>query len=284
VLLAVFRNKSFFAAGRALGVSTSTVARRVTALERSVGRSLVQRGQAGAFVEPDALELVSLAEQLEQGLAALRRDEPGAPAALAGTVRLSAGEGFIRPLTRLLADFRRKHPETTVELISEARLVDLARREADVGVRTGPSRSKVLIERRVGVLRFGLFAAPSYLEHRLPHARLPAGTLGRQDFVGYDSVGARAPQDAWLMSLGATQFPFRSNSEHGRLEAVLRGQGLAVLALPVAREVEGLVEVSVGAPLPTAPVFVVYHRQLRAVPRVRAVVSAVEAATRAQLA
>jgi len=72
VLLAVHRQRSFLGAGKALGVSTSTASRRIEALEAALGRPLVHRSSAGTFLEPDALELVSLAEQIELGLRAIR--------------------------------------------------------------------------------------------------------------------------------------------------------------------------------------------------------------------
>ena len=66
VLLALHRHRSFLAAGKALGVSTSTAARRIEALEAALGRPLVHRSSGGTSVEPGALELVTLAEQLER--------------------------------------------------------------------------------------------------------------------------------------------------------------------------------------------------------------------------
>ena len=108
VLLALHRHGSLLAAGRALGVSTSTAARRIEALEKALGRPLVHRSSAGTSVEPEALELIRLAEQLELGLLAVRRDE--GDEAMAGTVRLSLSDGFLRPVTQVLATLRRLHP------------------------------------------------------------------------------------------------------------------------------------------------------------------------------
>ena len=51
VLLALHRHHSFLAAGKALGLSTSTAARRIEALERSLGRPVVQRSSSGTTVE-----------------------------------------------------------------------------------------------------------------------------------------------------------------------------------------------------------------------------------------
>src|SRR3712207_6006727 len=87
VLLALHRHGSFLGAGKAIGVSTSTAARRVEALEAALGRPLVHRTGAGTRLLPDAMPLLTLAEQLELGLHALRRDE--ARDAFAGTVRIS---------------------------------------------------------------------------------------------------------------------------------------------------------------------------------------------------
>ncbi|HEX4457309.1 MAG TPA: LysR family transcriptional regulator, partial [Polyangia bacterium] len=58
LLLVLQRQGSFLAAGRALRLSTSTVARRVEALERAIGRPLVVRTSSGTALEPDAVGLV----------------------------------------------------------------------------------------------------------------------------------------------------------------------------------------------------------------------------------
>ena len=285
VLLALHRHRSFLAAGRALGVSTSTAARRIEALESSLGRRLVHRSSAGTSVEPDALELVSLAEELELGLRAVRRDE-GEPA-LAGTVRISMGEGFVRPATRVLSDLRRKHPALRLEVVAETRLADLARREADVGIRKLRSASPVLIERLVGRLSFALYASHAYVERRLRGGLLRAGDLERHDFVGYDGALARTPQAQWLVAHGAKQFVFRTNSDFALEEAIEQGQGIGTIAEAHGRTKPGLVRLVLDASLPalpTMPIYLVFHKELRRVPRVRLVLDALDAALRRGLA
>lgn len=283
VLLALHRHRSFLAAGRALGISTSTAARRVQALEAALGRTLVHRSSSGTAVEPDAVELVSLAEQLEHGLEAIRRDEndPGSP--LAGSVRVSVGDGFVRPMTQVLSEVRRRHPEIHVELVSESRLSNLARREADLGIRTARSPSSVLVDRALGSLQFGLFASQSYVERRLRGARLRNGDYARHDFIGFEGALRQLPQEQWLVARGATRFPFRSNSDAALLDATQRGQGIAMLAEPAAREQEGLIQLDVDGVPPRIPVFLAFHRELRKVPRIRAVIGAIESAFRVRL-
>jgi DNA-binding transcriptional LysR family regulator len=277
VLLAVHRHGSFLAAGRALGVSTSTTARRIEALEAALRRTLVHRSCAGTAIEPDALELVSLAEQLERGLEAVRRDAGGQASKLAGTVRVSVGDGFVRAVTQGLSEYRRKHPETCIELVAESRLVDLARREADLGIRTARSQSQVLVERRLGVLRFGLYAAQAYVERRLRGGRLRPGDFERHDFIGKaGAMRGQTQMEEWLVARGATRFPFRTNSMPAMLEATERGQGICVLADVAGRELDRVVRLEYDDPLPSITVWVVYHRELRQVARIRAVVAALE--------
>lgn len=283
VLLALHRHRSFLAAGRALGSSTSTAARRIQALESALGRTLVHRSSSGTSVEPDALELVSLAEQIEHGLAAVRRDESTPGSSLAGSVRVSVGDGFVRSMTQVLCEVRRRHPEIHVELVSESRLSNLARREADLGIRTAHSPSSVLVDRSLGALQLGLFASQTYVERRLRGARLHDGDYARHDFIGFEGAQRKLPQEQWLVNRGAIRFPFRSNSDVALLDATQRGQGIAMLAEPAARDLEGLVQIEVDGNPPRIPVFLAFHRELRKVPRIRAVIGAIESAFRARL-
>ena len=282
LLLVLQRQGSFLAAGRALGLSTSTVARRVTALERAVGRPLVVRTSSGTALEPDAVGLVALAEQMELGLEALRRDEPGQTSPLAGVVRISASELLMAPLTQVMAQVRRQHPEIELELISEHRLSDLARRETDFGLRSARATAKQLIERKLATIRFGLFAAASYIDRRLPRARLRAAVVPRHDFVGYEGDMRQFLPHRVLTSLGAVRFPFRSNSDIAVLEATRQGQGIALVGEPLGSD-NGLVAIDFDAPLPSVPLYLVYHPSLRRVPRMQVVARALETAVRARL-
>lgn len=268
VLLALHRQRSFLKAGKSLGVSTSTVGRRIEALEQALGRVLVHRSSAGTSVEPDALGLVHLAEQLELGLNAVRRDPRSAE--MSGSVRVSMGEGFVVPVTQVLAELRHAHPGLELELVAEAGQVNLARREADIAIRKTRSASSVLIERAVGRLKFALYAAPSYVERRLRAPRLRAADFGQQDFIGYEGALAQLAHNKWLVQQHARRFVIRTNSDFAIQEAALRGQGIAMLAEPLARQLP-LVRLETENPPPSLPVFVTYSRELRAVPRIRLV-------------
>jgi DNA-binding transcriptional LysR family regulator len=281
ILLAVHRDKSFLAAGKTIGVAASTVARRIDAMERSLGRVLVHRGNDGTRLDPDALRLVALAEELELGLASLGRDARDAE--VSGTVRVSLSEGFIRPLVAVLARVHAKHPALSVELISEARVADLARGEADIGIRIVRSASAAIVSKLLGRASTGLFASREYVERRLPSARLSREVAGQHDWVGLDASLERLPQEQWIRQYGASRFTFRSNSAIAIEHAVLAGMGIGLLGAVQATTLPGLVQLDLEQTPPHVGIFLAFHRDARKTPRIGVVAKEIEADARRQI-
>lgn len=277
-LLAVHRERSFFAAGKSLGVAASTVARRVEAVERKLGRVLVHRSNDGTQLDTDALPLVALAEELELGLASLIRH--GRDAEVSGTVRVSLSEGFVRPLVPLLARLRAKHRALSVEVISESRIADLARGEADIGIRIVRSASAPIVSKLLGRATTGLFASREYVERRLPNARLSRELAGMHDWVGLDASLERLPQEQWLRAYGASRFAFRSNSVIALEQAVISGMGIGLLGVVQATSLTGLVKLDSESMPPPVEVFLAFRRDAGKTSRVRVVAREIEADAR----
>lgn len=280
VLLALHRHHSFLAAGKALAVSTSTVARRVAALEEALGRPLVVRTSVGTLIEPDAMVLVRLAEELETGLRGARRT--AGDESVSGVVRISMPDAFARPVTAFLAALRRREPDLRFDVHCDARPVDLARREADIAVRAVRSSSPVVVDRLVGRLEVGLYAAPAYVERRLGEPKLKRADVPRHDFVGYDREWERVPPHQWLLSLGASRFSFRTNTDDALVEAIVGGFGIGPMTATQARALP-VTHVQIDAEGPRLPLYLSFHRDLRKVPRVRRVLDALERGIREAL-
>lgn len=271
-LLAVHRHGSFLGAAQALGLSTSTVARRVEALERAVGQSLVQRTTRGARLEQDALTLVAPAEQFETTLRALARDRGEDRSAYAGVVRVTVPDGFGPSLAVAAARVLRVHPETRVEVVVESRFADLAAREADLAVRNGRSSSRVLLEKPLGEIRVGLFASADYVRRRLPKRYLTAEAIADHDYVGLE-LPTRHGAASWLTSRGATRHPFSSTDVNARIRAAQEGLGLVALAIGL--DYAGLERVAIVPALPSLRFYLAMRHDLRKVPRVRVVATAI---------
>src|ERR1700757_2222733 len=104
VFLAVARHGSLRAAGRALGLSQPTIARRLAAFEATFGGpSLFDRLPEGLRLNADGEQLVPAAENIEDAVLTLERRRAAASPALSGTVRVSAGECAAGFLARCLS-------------------------------------------------------------------------------------------------------------------------------------------------------------------------------------
>src|SRR6266550_4874051 len=144
VFLAVAREGSMRAAGRALGLSQPTIARRLAAFEVSFGGpTLFDRLPEGLRLNAAGEQLVPAAESIEDAVLTLERRRAAASPVLSGTVRVSTGEcaaGFLAGC--LSGSTTTALPSgITLELVESRQTANLARREADMALRHQPPES-----------------------------------------------------------------------------------------------------------------------------------------------
>jgi DNA-binding transcriptional LysR family regulator len=276
LLLAVARRGSFLGAGRAVGLATSTLSRRLTALERAVGTVLVERRADGARLTDAGRRLAAAAEDVELALGARLRELPVSGGRLSGSIRVTAGDGFAEFLAETIADFVTHHPDVSFDVQVDSRPVDLPRREADVAIRTLHGREGSLVYRSLGALPYGLFTAPAYAARRgVPRTlrELPSHVC-----VGLSAPFERVPWMRWLRANGVTRFGLRATGFAVLLAAVRAGIGIAPLPQGMAA---GLVRVLPRVRPDPLPVWVASHVDARRLPAVRAFVDHLAARFRA---
>jgi DNA-binding transcriptional LysR family regulator len=134
--LALARTGSVRAAGTSLGVSHSTVARRVETLETRLGVKLFDRNRDGYLLTDAGRDMLAGAERVEREMAALERGLAGQDARLEGRVRVTCTDSYIgRILLSALAGLCAEHPGLELELHADDTYLDLSKREADIAVR-----------------------------------------------------------------------------------------------------------------------------------------------------
>ena len=141
VFLAVARDGSMRAAGRALGLSQPTIARRLAAFEATFGGpTLFDRLPEGLRLNAAGEQLVPAAESVEDAVLTLERRRAAASPVLSGTVRVSTGECAAGFLARCLsgATTAALPSGITLELVQSRQAANLARREADMALRHQP--------------------------------------------------------------------------------------------------------------------------------------------------
>lgn len=166
--LALSRTGSVRAAGSSLGVSHSTVLRRVQALETQLGTRLFDRSRDGFSLTLAGHEMVATAEAMESQVAELARSLSGRDERFAGPVVLTCCDVYISDLLiRELTPFLAEYPEIELGISNDSRSYDLSKREADVAVRIlgrGVSPPEHLIGRRLAPVTVCSYVARAHAD------------------------------------------------------------------------------------------------------------------------
>lgn len=162
-----------------------------------------------------------------------------------------------------LVALRQRLPGVEIELVGEAREVNLTRREADIALRMRQPEAPGLVARLLTDIDYGLFATCEYLQ------RVAEPDW---DFVAYDESLATAPQHQWLLTLiGSRRLVFRTNDLGILADAVRAGLGVGALPRFMAAHEPGVQEILAPRCPVKRPLWLVMHPDVRRSPRVRAV-------------
>src|SRR5262245_13289680 len=261
--VALARHGTLSAAARALRVNHATVARRVGSLEALLGKTLFERRADGYLLTAQGKAVLDSARVMDEAaLSVLHRQDAGTE--LNGLVRVTAARPLVeRFLVDRLGAFYRRYPSIDVELLAELRVMSLARREADIALRFGSPKDSELVARRIGAIAYGFYGTPAYRD------RLKSGQAAT--FIGYDEDSDFIAEAAWLArQFGDRRFSFRSNSQVAQAAAARAGYGMALLPRYLAAADPGLVPIPRAECLPGRDVWLLVRRELKQVPRVRA--------------
>ncbi len=267
--LAVLREGSLSAAGRALGLAQPTVGRHVEALEQALGLALFTRSGHGLAPTEAALALRPHAETLAASAAALLRAASGHGSGVHGTVRVTASEIIgAEVLPSILARLHGANPELAIELSLSNRTEDLLRRDADIAVRMVRPVQEALLTRHLGDAEIGLYAHRSYLDRR----GAPGGVdeLPAHALIGFDAETAFIRRlNVQSVVLHRRMFALRTDSDLAQLAAVRAGFGIGVCQAGLARRDPSLVRLLPEAFSVKLEVWLTMHEDLRASPRCR---------------
>lgn len=273
LFLAVADTGTLTAAARACGLTQPTLGRRIQSLEQRLGQKLFQRTAAGFLLTDTGQALLPVARGMAEAADTALRQLSGQEAQLSGTLRISSFDWFSHyVLADYCAGFLRLHPQVSLELITDSRLFNLARREADLVFRLQPFAEPDIAQRKLMQLDYAVYASLDFDLRRLDAPQ----TL---QLISMDNFFSDLPDVTWLQQ----QFPgarisFQSNSREAQARLCAAGLGLAVLPVRMAQQIAGLQQL----PLPTAPpprqIWLGFHQDLRHQRRLRAFVDFVTAA------
>ena len=277
-VVATARAGSLLAAAKRLGVDHSTVGRRIDAAEAALGVHLFTRTRRGVVPTPEGVRLLASMGKVEAAVLSVERDARAQQQSLAGTVRVTSPETLgAHYLASRLARFQGEHSGLTIELVPSGEVFDLVRQEAEVGVRTFRSDHEGLVVRKLATVHYGLYAAPAYLERRPVSPRPDL----QQHAILSIPPSADEVEQRWLARIAPGVVPtFVSPVSSALREAARGGAGLAILPCYLGDEDDSLRRVPMPHP-PHETVWMTVHRDLRTMPRVRAVLDFLVQTTKA---
>lgn len=268
--LAVARAGSLSVAAQSLGVTQPTVGRRITGLQQRLGAKLFTPTNTGQALSASGLRLLPHAERMEaEGLAA-ERATSGRDAGLRGRVRITASEWLIgAALGPLLRPFVTLHPELELELVADVRHLSLTRRDADVAIRPSRFEQPEIVQRRVATLGFGLYASDAYLAER------GAPNFDQQceghRLIAMSEALTKIPDLLWLPGFTSkANVVVRTNGREPMARMAAAGIGIACLPRFLGDATANLRLLRPPSPGPERELWLGCHRDVRAVPRVRA--------------
>jgi DNA-binding transcriptional LysR family regulator len=192
LFLAVARDRNFAAAAKRVGVPTSTLSRRIAALEASVGARLLQRSSRRVGLTDEGARLADRAGLALDELVALVDQAVDRDAEPAGRLRVTAPvlTGAQRLAPALFA-FAAAHPKVDLELNLTNAVVPLVEQGYDLAFRAGPVRDRDLIARKLWSSPQAFAAAPSLLRELGGRTALTRATLERAPGIYTRKAGWR---------------------------------------------------------------------------------------------
>lgn len=227
----VFDAGGFSAAARINGRSKALLSKYVTDLEDHLGVRLMNRTtrklsltEAGEAYYREVREILSQLDDLDATIT----EQSAAPR---GILRVSAPRNFGEStLLEPLFEFTRAHPDVTLDLRLEDRMVDLVEEGIDLALRISKMSDTSLIARKIAETSVMVCAAPEIIKaHGVP--KTPEALKGVPCVVDTNMTG----QANWqFVEEGRTvtvhvDGPVRVNSPVGALVAAQKGLGFALL-------------------------------------------------------
>ncbi len=233
VLIDVARFGGFAAAARHHDLDPSSVSRLVSAVEAEIGVRIFQRTTRRLTVTEAGAAYLRRMEAVVDEIARAREEAATLSQAPAGTLRITASVSFgTVVLVPVLAEFQRRFPDLTVDLVLTDRNLDLVADRIDLGIRLAPEIDGDVVCSQLIATRYRVCASPQYLGDAAAVAT-PEDLSGHRcvllDLPGYRTAWRFLGRDGRESAVAVSGSTILSNALAVR-EAVAHGLGVALLA------------------------------------------------------
>lgn len=258
LFLAVADAGGLSGAARSSGLSVPTLSRRMTELERRTGRRLFHRGNRGYALTAEGRGLLAEAAALRPVSERLNRWRAGPTAP--PRVRITAGLWTSRHLARGIGAVWQPEAGWMPEFVAANRRVDIARREADIGIRNARPDQSWLAGRKTATITYAVFGLAPEIT----------------GFVALAEGTSDTPSDRWLRRTHPERIVTTASDARLALDLALAGVGRIVMPCFAAAPEPRLVRLSEPIDEIAHDEWLVCHHDSRHDPPVRAALAAVD--------
>src|SRR5256885_3289208 len=252
--LACARHKSFRNAADLLGVTSTTLMRRIDRLEERIGCRLFLRDQSGLTISEEGLAMIADLTEMERHAFNVFRRASRSSGTSAGTVRVAVteGPGNFWILPRLI-DFQKTYRKITVDLRCAMEQADVSRLEADISIQFERPTNPDLIVTKLGRLHIYTFASEAYRDAY----GLPKSIADLRNHRIVKQHGMQLDENGYARILGLESLEgivgISTNSSVAVVYAMERGAGVGFLPTSA---------IALGAPLVAIDLGINYHMDL----------------------
>ncbi len=264
VVLAIFNAGTLSGAARHLGISHTTVFRRLGEIEESMGVKLFERSRAGYHPTLAGKVTATSAQRVEVEVLEVERRIVGQDLRVSGKIRVTTTDSLMYGLlSPIFSEFLASYPDIGLEIAVSNDVLSLSRREADVAIRPSVKPPESLIGPKIAVIDQAIYGVDRSENH-------PAGAndLRSLDWVGPDESMAYRELEAWMLEQELSgSVRYRVNSVLNMYSAVRDGAGVAVLPCYLA----GMSMKRMGRPIPalSTNLWLLTHMDLNKTARIR---------------
>ena len=263
---------SLSGAAIALDSNQSTVGRHIDALETALSIKLFQRSVKGLSLTEEGQAVYEQAQHIQNSIVKIQRIVQGGEETATGTVRLSLPEGLGQEVIIPVLDrFYQQYPNVKLIFNVSASTANITQGEADVAVRLFRPEEPDLVIKYLNEMKLGLYASKGYEENYGLPKQLK--DLRKHRVVTYGDFLSILPENQWLLNHSDDALRIlSSDSTVTRFKATVSGVGISLQPEILAKTDPDLIHLFKSAKLPAHKVWLVYHKDVRHMSRIRAVV------------
>lgn len=276
LFVSIVETGSLSAAARKAGMPAATLTRRLQKLEAQLGCRLLHRSARRLLPSSEGWQYYERCRPLLQSLQQATEALDATLHRVAGTVRVLAPVNLANSILRpAWAGFMQCYPDIRLELQLGNLQEDLLASGADLAIRAGEQADSTLNQRRLGVTRTTLVAAPDYLAQAEP--------LTMPEQLARHALLLAEPLSGWVLRHRVTGERYalpppaspRLRVNEMEVAVDMAKAGLGILYCPITHSHAGLGSGALQRVLPewtteSRPIYAVWPQQRHLPARVRA--------------